>query len=120
MNVLTPTLGALLACLALIACGGGDWESVRIESRPAPASVPLEGCVVDALGRTAARAVQVRHANAAEGGIVGTTVSAGDGVFRLEVPAQAVLRVELLGMSSDGLSVMTGLDPISMGGCLRA
>ncbi len=120
MNVLTPTLGALLACLALISCGGGDWESVRIETRPVPSSVPLEGCVVDARGRPAARAVQVSHANAAEGGIVGTTVSASDGVFRLDVPAQAVLRVELLGTSGDGLSVMTGLDPIAMSGCLRA
>ena len=119
MNVLTPTLGALFACLALISCGGGDWESVRIETRPVPSSVPLEGCVVDARGRPAARAVQVSHANAAEGGIVGTTVSATDRPSP-DVPAQAVLRVELLGTSGDGLSVMTGLDPIAMSGCLRA
>lgn len=117
MHVLTPTAGALLACLALIACGGGDWESVRIEARPVPATVPLEGCVIDARGRPAARAVQVK--NTEGGGIVGTTVSDGDGVFRLAVPSQSVLRVELLGPATDGLSVMTGVEPVSMGACLR-
>ncbi len=116
MHVMTPTAGALLACLSLIACGGGDWESVRIESRPAPASVQLEGCVVDAAGRPAARAVQVRGG---DGGVAGTTVSSADGVFRLAVPAQAVLRVESLGPQADGLSVMTGSAALSMGGCLR-
>lgn len=118
MNVLTPTLGALLACLALISCGGGDWESVRIETRPVPASVPLEGCVIDARGRPAARAVRVR--NTEGGGVVGTTVSDSDGVFRLAVPSQSVLRVELLSSSNDGLSVMTGAEPVSLGACLRA
>ncbi len=116
MHVMTPTAGALLACLTLIACGGGDWESVRIETRPAPEFVRLEGCVVDTAGRPAARAVQVRGI---DGGIAGTTVSAADGVFRLAVPADAVLRVEGLGPDTDGLSVMTGQQPVSMGGCLR-
>lgn len=116
MHVMTPTAGALLACLALIACGGGDWESVRIESRPAPAFVRLEGCVVDDAGRPAARAVQARGV---DGGVAGTTVSAADGVFHLVVPADAVLRIESLGPQSDGVSVMTGQQPIWMGGCLR-
>lgn len=117
MHVMTPTAGALLACLALIACGGGgDWETVRIETRPAAAFVRLEGCVVDAAGRPAARAVQVRSA---DGGIAGTTVSAADGVFRFEVPADAVLRVEGLGAEADGFSVMTGRQPLALGGCLR-
>lgn len=117
MHVITPTAGALLACLSLIACGGGgDWETVRIEARPAPASVQLEGCVVDVAGRPAARAVQVRGA---DGSIAGTTVSSTDGLFRLAVPAGSVLRIEVLGPEADGLSLMTGQQPLFMGGCLR-
>lgn len=116
MHVMTPTAGALLACLALIACGGGDWESVKIETQAAPASVRLEGCVVDGQGRPAARAVQ---ALLADGRLAGTTVSAADGVFRLGVPARAVLRVESMGAQADGITLMTSEQPIALGGCLR-
>lgn len=117
MHVMTPTAGALLACLALIACGGGDWESVKIEKQPPSAvSIRLEGCVVDAGGRPAARAVQ---AMLADGGLAGTTVSAADGVFRIEVPARAVLRIESMGPAADGITLMTGETAITMGGCLR-
>jgi hypothetical protein len=114
---MTPTAGALLACLALIACGGGDWESVKIEKEaPAAVSIRLEGCVVDAGGRPAARAVQALQP---DGRLAGTTVSAADGVFRLEVPARAVLRIESLGPSADGITLMTSDAPIAMAGCLR-
>lgn len=117
MHVMTPTAGALLACLGLIACGGGDWESVKIETQPAASSIRLEGCVTDARGRPAARAVQVVLA---DGQPAGTTVSAADGVFRLEAPAHAVLRVEVLGTDADGITLMTSDRPIALGGCLRA
>jgi hypothetical protein len=117
MHVMTPTAGALLACLALIACGGGgDWESVKIEMQPEAASVRLEGCIVDERGRPAARAVQ---AMLADGRLSGTTVSAADGVFRMEVPARAVLRIESLGTPADGITLMTSVRPITLGGCLR-
>ncbi|TXC66304.1 carboxypeptidase regulatory-like domain-containing protein [Piscinibacter aquaticus] len=117
MHVMTPTAGALLACTALIACGGGDWESVKIEKQaPAASSVRLEGCVVDGAGRPAARAVQALRP---DGQLAGTTVSAADGVFRVDVPARAVLRVESLGPSSDGITLMTGETSLSLGGCLR-
>jgi len=120
MHVMTPTAGALLACLTLIACGGGDWESVKIEkaeaATAATAPVDLEGCVVDARDRPAARAVQAR---AADGRVVATGVSGADGVFRLRVPADAVLRVETLGSEGDGLSMMSGRSATALGGCLR-
>ncbi len=116
MHVMTPTAGALLACLALIACGGGDWESVKIEKEAEASAVRLEGCMVDDLGRPAARAVQ---AVLADGRLAGTTVSAVDGVFRMEVPARAVLRIESLGSGADGITLMTSDRPISVGGCLR-
>ena len=117
MHVMTPTAGALLACLALIACGGGDWDSVKIEKQtPASASIRLEGCVVDAAGRPAARAVQALRP---DGQLAGTTVSAADGLFRFEVPARSVLRIESLGPSADGITLMTSDTAISMGGCLR-
>ena len=117
MHVMTPTAGALLACLMLIACGGGDWESVKIETQPSAAvSIRLEGCVLDAGGRPAARAVQ---AVLPDGRLAGTTVSAADGVFRFEVPAHSVLRIESLGAGADGITLMTSDSAISMGGCLR-
>lgn len=116
MHVMTPTAGALLACLALIACGGGDWESVKIEKQVEASAVRLEGCVVDERGRPVARAVQ---AVLADGRLAGTTVSAVDGVFRLDVPARAVLRIESLGSRADGLTLMTSDQPVSLGGCLR-
>jgi hypothetical protein len=116
MHVMTPTAGALLACLALIACGGGEWESVKIETQPAAESIRLEGCVTDARGRPAARAVQ---AVLADGRPAGTTVSAADGVFRMDVPARAVIRVEILGTDADGITLMTSEQSIALGGCLR-
>lgn len=117
MHVMTPTAGALLACLALIACGGGDWESVKIEKQaPAAAAVRVEGCVVDASGRPAARAVQALRP---DGQSAATTVSGADGIFRLDVPARAVLRIESLGPAVDGIALMTGETAISLGGCLR-
>jgi hypothetical protein len=123
MHIMTPTAGALLACLSLIACGGGgDGESVKIESdafglqAAAPAAMSLEGCVVDAQGQAASRAVQAPFR---DGRIAATGASGADGLFRLNVPAREVLRVEALGAQADGLTIMTGPHAASLGGRLR-
>lgn len=123
MHVMTPTAAALLACLALIACGGGgDWESMRIEANTfglestEPVQVGLEGCIVDAQDRPLAQAVQ---ALGSDGRLVASSTSGADGVFRLSVPARSVLRVETLDSSGDGMTIMTGNHPTLLGGCLR-
>lgn len=124
MHVMTPTAAALLACLALIACGGGgDWQSMRIEAStfgleeaPTPAQVGLEGCVVDAQDRPLAQSVQ---ALGSDGRLVASGASGADGVFRLSVPARSVLRVETFGPGADGMTIMTGNHPALLGGCLH-
>lgn len=123
MHVITPTAAALLACVALIACGGGgDWQSMRIEADPfglesaEPARVNLEGCIVDAQDRALALAVQARGS---DGRLVASGASGGDGVFRLSVPARSVLRVETMGSGGDGMTIMTGSHAALLGGCLR-
>jgi len=124
MHIMTPTAGALLACLALIACGGGsDWESVRVEKDPfglastAPASVGIEGCVVDAHDRPAAQAVQARSS---DGRLVASTSAGTDGVFRLQLPVGEVLRIESVATPDEGVTILTGRHPATLAGCLRS
>lgn len=124
MHIMTPTAGALLACLTLIACGGGgDWESVRIETDPfglasaAPTSVGIEGCVVDTRDRPAALTVQARSS---DGRLVASATAGADGVFRMQVPASQMLRVEAVSAPDDGVTIMTGRHAATMGGCLRS
>ncbi len=124
MNVLTPTLGSLLACLALISCGGGELDASAVAAvlpgpavAQAPAQVPLEGCVVDADGRPAVQAVQ---ASLPDGRRVASAMSDAGGVFRMHVPAREVLRVETVAGVHDGLTLMTGNGATLLGGCLRA
>lgn len=123
MHIMTPTAGALLACLSLIACGGGgDWESVRIETDPfglasaASASAGIEGCIVDARDRPAAQAVQARSA---DGRLVASATAGADGVFRMQLPAHQVLRIEAASTPDEGVTIMTGRHAATMGGCLR-
>lgn len=123
MHIMTPTAGALLACLALIACGGGsDWESVRVEKDPfglastAPASVGIEGCVVDSHDRPTVQAVQARSH---DGRLVASTSAGADGLFRLQLPAGEVLRIESVAAPDEGVTILTGRHPATLAGCLR-
>jgi hypothetical protein len=115
MHVLTPTAFALLVCLTLISCGGGD-----LEARPAPSQAPslvsLEGCVVDAKDRPRVQAVQARTP---EGRTVATATSDVHGVFRMHVPAREVMRIATLPEVDVGVTIMTGQDAVLLGGCLR-
>ena len=115
MHVLTPTAFALLVCLALISCGGGD-----LDTRPAtpqtPSQVSLEGCVVDANNRPRVLAVQ---ASTPEGRTVASAMSDARGVFRMHVPAQEVIRIATSPDADGGVTIMTGHDDAFLGGCLR-
>lgn len=115
MHVLTPTAFALLVCVALISCGGGDLEAGPV-SQPVSSQVSLEGCVVDALERPKTQAVQARIP---EGRIVATALSDARGVFRMHVPAQEVIRIETSPDVDGGVTIMTGRDATFVGGCLR-
>lgn len=124
MHVLTPTAAALLACVVLISCGGAELDAPAIAavlSEPIPTSAPaqvrLEGCIVDAQGRPASQALQVQSN---DGRAVARAMSDVNGVFRVHVPAHAVLRVQTMTAGADGLTIMTGGDATSLGGCLRA
>ena len=115
MHVLTPTAFALLVCLTLISCGGGDLEA-RPATPPTPNQVSLEGCVVDANDRPRVQAVQ---ASTPEGLRVATAMSDARGVFRMHVSAQEVIRIATLPDLDGGVTVMTGHAAIVLGGCLR-
>lgn len=124
MHVLTPTAAALLACVALISCGGGAELDAPALASPlpaptlssAPTHVRLEGCIVDAQQRPVSQTLQVRSS---DGRAVATAMSDVNGVFRVHVPAHDVLRVETMTSGADGLTIMTGSDATSLGGCLR-
>jgi len=123
MHVLTPTAAALLACVALISCGGAELDTPAIASllsepalSAAPAQVRLEGCIVDAQQRPVSQALQVRSS---DGRAVATAMSDVHGLFRVHVPAHDVLRIETMTAAADGLTIMTGGDATSLGGCLR-
>lgn len=123
MHVLTPTAFALLVCLTLISCGGGDFDAPAVAgvlSGPAtpqaPSQVSLEGCVVDATDRPLARTVQARTP---EGRSVATATSDGHGVFRMQVPAREVMRIATMPDVDGGVTIMTGHDATFLGGCLR-
>jgi hypothetical protein len=115
MHVLTPTAFALLVCVALISCGGGDLEASPAAPQ-SPSVVSLEGCVVDARDRPRVQAVQ---ASTAEGRTVATAMSDAHGVFRMHVPAQEVIRIATMPDAGDGVTIMTGRDATILGGCLR-
>lgn len=82
MRVLTPRAAALLACVALIACGGAELDApaiARVLSEPIPSPAPAQ----------------------------------------VKVPAHAVLRIETMTAAAGGLTIMTGGDATSLGGCPR-
>lgn len=121
MHVLTPTAFALLVCLTLISCGGGDLDAPAVAGMlpggaAAPSQVSLEGCVVDATDRPLVRAVQARTP---EGRRVATATSDAQGVFRMQVPAREVMRIATAPDIDGGVTIMTGHDASFLGGCLR-
>lgn len=115
MHVLTPTAFALLVCVALISCGGGDLEASPAVPQ-SPSVVSLEGCVVDAHDRPRVQAVQ---ASTPEGRTVATAMSDARGVFRMHVPAREVIRIATMPDADGGVTIMTGHEATSLGGCLR-
>lgn len=124
MHVLTPTAGALLACVALIACGGGsDWDSMRVEKDPfglqaeAAPSVDIEGCLVDQRDRPLLQPVQARSS---DGRLVASASSDADGRFQLRVPGGQTLRVEAASAPEQGITILVGRHGVTLGGCLRA
>lgn len=123
MHVLTPTAFALLVCLTLISCGGGDFDTSSAAdvlpgpvTAQAPSQVSLEGCVVDAHDRPRVQAVQARTP---EGRAVATAISDTHGVFRMQVPAREVVRIATTPDVDGGVTIMTGHDATFIGGCLR-
>lgn len=115
MHVLTPTAFAFFVCLALISCGGGDLEA-SISTAQTPRQVRLEGCVVDAHDRPSVQAVQ---ATAPDGRRVATAMSDARGAFRMQVPAQEVMRIATTPDVDGGVTIMTGHEATFLGGCLR-
>ena len=117
---------AALAALAslLVACGGGNddlilplAQAAAADSKPAPATVQLEGCVVDEffIPRTG---TTVRLLGA-DGRLLGHATSDKDGVFTLQVPAQQVISVTVDKSGGEALVIPTGRTNLSVGACLR-
>lgn len=114
---------ALLA-LGLVACGGGGDElnlplaqAAAANAKPAPATVKLEGCLVDEfyIPRTGT-AVRLLGA---DGRLLGHATSDKDGVFTLQVPAQQVISVTVDKSGGEALVIPTGRTDLSVGACLR-
>ncbi|MBX3607075.1 MAG: hypothetical protein KF788_17485 [Piscinibacter sp.] len=123
MTRLTTALAALTAAALLSACGGGQNDTTLAALIPAPdamdvapASVPLEGCIAGADGRTLAV-----HATGMDGRLLGTALTdPTTGVFRMEVPARQTVRLDTGTNATGGLAVLTGSHPLTIGACLHA
>lgn len=113
-----PLSAIALSALWLAGCGGAGQDLA--EAPPAvvqaAASVPLEGCVVDALWLSAP-GVAV-HARASDGRAIGTTFTDSRGVFRMNVPARSSVVVDTAVSGEGGLVLDTGSAPLTVAGCL--
>jgi hypothetical protein len=115
---------AMLSSLLLAGCGGGG-SSNDVAEQPqaspqsaAPASVQLEGCVVNSEWMGApGRAVHVRTA---DGRIVGTAFTNLRGVFVVTVPARKAVVLTTVTAGPGEISLDTGSGSFSLGACLLA
>jgi hypothetical protein len=115
-------VSASLSAIPLAACGGGD--AVPAVPAGAPAAIPaalqarvrLEGCVLDQHG--VPRTGTPVRALAADGRLIGDTVSDGGGVFRLAVPARSSVTLRVEGPDGEALVVPTGSTDLSVAACL--
>jgi hypothetical protein len=121
----TFSAAALGACLLFTGCGGGGTEdgevtlrALAVPQEAKPASVQLEGCVVDAQWMGAAGTAV--HVRTAQGQAVGTAFSNARGVFALQVPARAALVVDTSLAGTGGLTLNTGSSALSVAACLQA
>lgn len=126
-SALQSTALAALASL-LVACGGGNDDlilplaqaaaaDVKHAPAPAPATVRLEGCVVDEF--FVPRTGTTVRLLGADGRLLGHATSDKDGVFTLQVPAQQVISVTVDKSGGEALVIPTARTNLSVGACLR-
>jgi hypothetical protein len=110
------------ACL-VAACGGGGVEPLlqsapvtQIAITPAPTHVRIEGCVLDVTDRPLALPV---HAVGADGRLLGSVMTDNAGVFRMHVPARAVVTLAAATPAAEPMTVLTGSTDLTVAACLR-
>ena len=111
---------AMLSGLLVAGCGGGNDVAEPSQPSPqaAPASVQLEGCVVNSEWMGASgRAVHVRTA---DGRIVGTAFTNPSGVFVVTVPARTAIVLTTVAAGPGEIALDTGSGSFSLGACLLA
>lgn len=114
---------AMLASLLLAGCGGGS-DSDAAEQREAsprsevPASIRLEGCVVNSEWMGAAGAAV--HVRTPDGRAVGTVFTNPRGDFVMTVPARTTVLLDTVVAGAGGIAIDTGVLSLSLGGCLLA
>ncbi|MBX3618593.1 MAG: hypothetical protein KF891_01175 [Rhizobacter sp.] len=123
MNLVRHTVAAWACACLFTACGGGgsDAPSPTVSTTASaeaaePATVQLEGCVLDAHDQPRAAAV---HATDEDGRLLASAASSADGVFVLRVPAHAHVTLALDAGGHEPLPLLTGRSNVSLGGCLR-
>ena len=117
---------SVLAGLGVTGCGGGNGgasaelaAATVASARGAEATrVRLEGCVVDSQWQGAA-GVAV-HVRTADGRPVNTAFSDARGVYVVDVPARAEIRVDTDPEANAGLAMTTGDHAFSAAACLSA
>lgn len=113
---------SLLSSLLVTACGGGGASDAAAPPSAGPqgvaASVQLEGCVVDAQWMGAADVAV--HVRTADGRPVNTAFSDARGVYVVDVPARAEIRVDTDPEANAGLAMTTGDHAFSAAACLSA
>jgi hypothetical protein len=121
----TPTLvlaTAMLSSLLLAGCGGSDNDSAEQAqaSSPsvAPASVRIEGCVVNSQWG-GARDTAV-HLRTADGRVLGTAFTNRQGVFVATVPARSAIVLDTAASGPGEIVLNTGNDSMAVGACLLA
>jgi hypothetical protein len=82
----------------------------------APATVQLEGCVLDAREQPLSAPVQALDE---DGRLIAQSHSTAEGLFRMQVPARSQLIVGLESPDRARLPVLAGGSHLSLGGCLR-
>lgn len=115
---------AILSSLLVAGCGGGG-SGNDVAEQPqtspqsvAPASVQVEGCVVNSEWMGApGTAVHVRTA---DGRIVGTAFTNRRGIFVVSVPARTAIVLTTVAAGPGEIALDTGSASFSLGACLLA